>query len=46
MNSPLHTRRSHEEQTLAVAVILWVMIAGACVVVANAWAMAGVVNLS
>ncbi len=32
-------RRSREEQAFAVAVVLWLMIAGVCVVVANAWAM-------
>ena len=27
------------EQDLAVAVVLWVMLAGVCVLIANAWAM-------
>jgi hypothetical protein len=27
------------EQNLAVAVVLWVMLAGVCVLIANAWAM-------
>lgn len=28
-----------EEQTFALVVLLWVMVAGVCVVAANAWAM-------
>lgn len=27
------------EQNLAVAVVLWIMFAGICVLIANAWAM-------
>jgi len=38
MHSPLKSRHA-EEQAFAVAVIVWLMVAGACVVVANAWAM-------
>gem|GEM_PF-6923606 len=30
---------SATEQNLAVAIVLWVMLAGFCVVLANAWAM-------
>lgn len=41
MHSPAAPRRTREERTFAVAVILWMMVAGACVVVAHAWAMAG-----
>jgi hypothetical protein len=29
----------HDERVIAVAVVGWLMLAGACVVVANAWAM-------
>lgn len=38
MHSP-HTPRKAHEQTIAVAAILWLMVAGVCVVIANAWAM-------
>ncbi len=30
---------STHEQDLAVAIVLWVMLAGICVVIANAWAL-------
>jgi hypothetical protein len=36
-HSPAHP--SNLEQNLAVAVVLWVMLAGICVLIANAWAM-------
>jgi hypothetical protein len=32
-------RRMHEAHVLSIAVALWFMVAGACVVAANAWAM-------
>lgn len=35
--SPAHA--SALEQNLAVAIVLWVMLAGICVVIVNAWAM-------
>lgn len=31
--------QKHESRTLAVAVAVWLMVAGLCVVAANAWAM-------
>ena len=41
MHSPLRTvHRDHDERRLAVAVIAWLMLAGVCVLAANAWAMA------
>ena len=39
MNIPHQPRKTQEEQTFAVAAILWAMVAGVCVVLANAWAM-------
>jgi hypothetical protein len=30
---------TNHEQDLAVAIVLWMMLAGVCVVIANAWAM-------
>lgn len=32
-------RRMHEAHALAIAVAVWFIVAGACVVAANAWAM-------
>lgn len=41
-NTPPNQRSSHHPTTLehglAVAIVLWVMLAGVCVVMANAWA--------
>lgn len=31
--------QKHESRGLAVAVVVWLMVAGLCVVAANAWAM-------
>jgi hypothetical protein len=44
MNSPLHKpgHPSAVEQDIAVAIVLWIMLGGICVLVANAWA-AGVI---
>lgn len=42
MPSNTHTSTGHPtslEQHLAVAVVLWMMLAGVCVLIANAWAM-------
>ena len=36
-HTPAHP--SHLEQDLAVAIVLWLMLAGVCVLIAHAWAM-------
>ena len=36
----MHTHpEARKQQAIAVAAILWLMVAGVCVVLANAWAM-------
>ena len=39
MNIPHPARKAPGEQAFAVAVLLWLVIAGVCVMLANAWAM-------
>jgi hypothetical protein len=39
MHSPFHSDRFRREEAFAMAVIAWAMVAGVCVMVANAWAM-------
>ena len=39
MHSPARSTRFRQEEAFVVAVLAWAMVAGACVVLANAWAM-------
>jgi hypothetical protein len=39
MHTPLLSQKSRDERGVAIAAALWMMVAGVCVLVANAWAM-------